>query len=73
MKIPLQNTMQIDEQSVKELLSRGVNSKPFEKEYIRKDGSQIPILIAGAMLDEERTNGVAFVLEITNPRKRKTR
>ena len=58
-----------DEQSVKELLSRGVNSKPFEKEYIRKDGSHIPILIAGAMLDEERTNGVAFVLDITERKK----
>jgi PAS domain S-box-containing protein len=55
-----------DEQSVEELKATGVNKAPFEKEYIRKDGSRIPVIIAGAMLDEARFNGVAFVLEITD-------
>ena len=44
-----------------------VNSAPFEKEYLRKDGTRVPIILAGAMLDEERYNGVAFVLDITRP------
>ncbi|MCX6925678.1 MAG: transporter substrate-binding domain-containing protein [Verrucomicrobia bacterium] len=55
----------LDEASAKELNATGVNRVPFEKEYIRKDGSRIPVLIAGAMLDEARVNGVAFVLDIT--------
>jgi two-component system, cell cycle sensor histidine kinase and response regulator CckA len=55
----------LDDASVAELKATGVNRVPFEKEYIRKDGSRIAITVAGAMLDEERTNGVAFVLDIT--------
>ncbi len=55
----------LDENSVAELKTTGMNKTPFEKEYIRKDGSRLPILIAGAMLDEVRFNGVAFVLDIT--------
>ena len=55
----------LDENSVAELKAIGVNKAPFEKEYIRKDGTRVPILISGAMLDEERFNGVAFVVDIT--------
>lgn len=59
---------QLDEDSIAELKATGVNKKPFEKEYIRRDGTRIPISVAGAMLDDERTNGVAFVLDITERR-----
>lgn len=58
-----------DEISTAELKATGVNKAPFEKEYIRKDGTRIPILIAAAMLDEERINGVAFVIDITERKK----
>lgn len=55
----------LDEVSMGELKAAGVNSAPLEKEFIRKDGSRIPVLVAGAMLDEARRDGVAFVLDIT--------
>jgi PAS domain S-box-containing protein len=55
----------LDERSMEDLRATGVNKEPFEKEYIRKDGTRVPILIAGAMLDETRFNGAAFVLDIT--------
>ncbi len=55
----------LDDNSRTELKATGVNKAPFEKEYIRKDGTRIPIIIAGAMLDEERFDGVAFALDIT--------
>jgi PAS domain S-box-containing protein len=58
----------LDEQSLVEQKATGVNKVPFEKEYILKDGSRFPIIIAGAMLDEARFNGVAFVLDITERR-----
>jgi PAS domain S-box-containing protein len=56
----------LDEASAKELKATGSNKQPFEKEYIRRDGSRFPIIVAGAMLDEARYNGVAFVMDIAD-------
>ena len=38
---------------------------PWEKEYFRKDGSRVPVLIGGAMFEESTHQGVSYVLDLT--------
>jgi PAS domain S-box-containing protein len=55
----------LDAAATRELIAKGVVA-PYEKEFIRKDGSRVAILI-GATLLKETTPGVAvgFVLDIS--------
>jgi PAS domain S-box-containing protein len=40
--------------------------RSYEKEFSRKDGSRVPILIAGARFEWNREEGVAFVIDMTD-------
>jgi PAS domain S-box-containing protein len=53
-----------DAQSLNELRQAGAN-RPYEKEYVRKDGRRVPVLIGAALLEGSQENGVAFVLDLT--------
>ncbi|MFM0221817.1 trifunctional serine/threonine-protein kinase/ATP-binding protein/sensor histidine kinase [Paraburkholderia dipogonis] len=53
-----------DARAVEELRRYG-SSQPYEKEYIRKDGGRIPVLVGGALMEGSEENGVAFVLDLT--------
>lgn len=53
-----------DARTVAELRRIGT-AQPFEKEYVRKDGSRVQVLIGGAMFEEGASQGVGFVLDLT--------
>jgi PAS domain S-box-containing protein len=57
-----------DERAVAELRATGT-CKAFEKEYLRNDGSRVPVLVGAATVGGYRDQGVAFVLDLTERKK----
>lgn len=53
-----------DEEKVAEIFREG-SVAPFEKEYIRKDGSRIPVLVGAARMDPSSAKSVNFALDIS--------
>ncbi len=51
--------------AIAELKTNGV-CQPFENEYIRKDNSRIPILLASALLENNSDDIISFVLDLSN-------
>ncbi len=54
----------VDDQAFEELKAAGT-VRPREKEYFRKDGTRVPVLVARAIFEWNRDEGVAFVLDLT--------
>ncbi|HYF50778.1 MAG TPA: response regulator [Planctomycetota bacterium] len=48
-----------------EQLQRTGRCEPFEKEYIRKDGTRVPVLLGAIAFEPARDSGVAFVIDLT--------
>ena len=57
-----------DEQAIAELRASRI-FKPFEKEFLRKDGSRVPVLLGGALFEGGGNDGVAFVLDLTEQKR----
>ena len=54
----------LDMNAIQELREKGAFT-PFEKAYYRKDGRLVPILIGGAVLEQDPLQWVCFILDIT--------
>jgi C4-dicarboxylate-specific signal transduction histidine kinase len=57
-----------DERAVADLKATGI-FQPFEKEFFRKNGSRVPVLLAGALFEGNRSEGVAFVLDLSEQKR----
>jgi len=60
--------LHLDLQAAVELKKHGI-AAPFEKQYIRKDGTRVPILIGGALLadtDTPQPEIIAFILDLSD-------
>jgi PAS domain S-box-containing protein len=53
-----------DQDAIAQMSATGTY-KPFEKEFFRKDGSRVPILVGGALFERKRDEGVVFVIDMT--------
>jgi PAS domain S-box-containing protein len=53
-----------DEQAVMQLRTTGT-MEPFEKEYVRRDGTRVPVLIAAASFEGEAHRGITLVQNLT--------
>ncbi|BCG01587.1 signal transduction histidine kinase (plasmid) [Paraburkholderia sp. PGU19] len=52
------------EQALTEAVRTG-RAPPYEKEYVRKDGRRVPVIVGLASFEASRKEGVAFVLDLT--------
>lgn len=58
----------LDGQLFSELEKHGI-LQPFESEYLRKDGSRVPVLIGVATFEDNPNQGVAYALDLTERQK----
>jgi PAS domain S-box-containing protein len=61
---PQESLVRDDQQWVPELRQTG-STPVFEKEYFRKDGSRVPVMVGVASFEIGGDEGVAFVLDLT--------
>ncbi|MEJ2224657.1 MAG: PAS domain S-box protein [Syntrophobacterales bacterium] len=56
--------LSLDAQALYELRTTGVHT-PFEKAFVRQDGSQVAVMVGGALLEEDPFMWVSFVLDVS--------
>jgi two-component system cell cycle sensor histidine kinase/response regulator CckA len=57
-----------DRRAIAQIVATGI-CVPYEKEYIRKDGTRVPVIVGASVFGEGQDEGVAFVIDLTEPKK----
>jgi PAS domain S-box-containing protein len=55
---------ELDRRAVAEITARGTCT-PYEKEWIRRDGSRVPVLLGSAVFEDKADEGVCFAIDLT--------
>jgi PAS domain S-box-containing protein len=55
---------EISEQAVRDIRELGACA-PFRKEYVRKDGSRVPVVVGAAAYDQNPLSWICFVLDLS--------
>ncbi len=53
-----------DDAHAAELLANGMSAS-FEKEYLRKDGTRVPVLLGSALFHDSRARGISICVDLT--------
>lgn len=64
----------LDEKALATITSKG-NYRPYEKEFVRRDGSRVPALVGMAFIGDSSTDavGMGFILDLTDRRQHERR
>jgi len=57
-----------DQRALDEIAKSGVCT-PYEKEYVRRDGTRVPVLVGAASFADDPKEGVSFIVDLTEKKK----
>ena len=63
--------LHLDEEAIRQILETG-SAEPFEKEYVRPDGSRVPVRVASALVPGSTTQVIVQVDDISDRRRSDT-
>jgi PAS domain S-box-containing protein len=58
----------LDRRALEEIAATGV-SAPYEKEFLRQDGSRVPVLLGSASFEDNPDEGVCYIVDLTERKK----
>ena len=61
-----------DRRALEEIAEKGFSS-PYEKVYLRKDGTRVPVLIGAAIFEDNPNEGICFALNLSERKRMEAR